>query len=104
MRTDMQQGKRVREPNRGGLLRSVTKLIFVATLVFALIWVSISYGIAVYATVELEQPFPVVELSQQAIDTILGVAVLKVVENVFEHNEGPLFGRSAGTDGTEGVG
>lgn len=42
------------------------------------------------------------ELSQQAITTILGVNVLKVPENVFEHNDGPVFGRSNGKqDGYE---
>lgn len=35
-----------------------------------------------------------VELSQQAISTILGVNVLKVVENIFEHNSGGIFGAS----------
>jgi len=63
-------------------------------IVAALAWVTISYAIAVYATVKLAQPFPVVELSQQAITTILGVNVLKVVENIFEHNDGPLFGHT----------
>ena len=44
----------------------------------------------------------VTELSQQAITTILGVNVLKVLENVFEHNDGPVFGRSNGKqDGYE---
>ena len=57
-------------------------------------WVSASYGIAVYATVRLGQPFPVAELSQQAITTILGVNALKVVENIFEHNNGGLFGHT----------
>ena len=113
---------------------------------------SVSYVIAVYSTVKLYQPFPVVELSQQAITAIMGevgvaaavhplgvlgighaqlplVAVLevvgpqarlcvevphqaggasvgeplplqvapdslKVVENIFEHNEGVVFGQS----------
>ena len=59
-----------------------------------MVWVSVSYGIAVYSTVKLFQPFPVVELSQQAITTILGVSALKVVENIFEHNEGVVFGQS----------
>ena len=57
-----------------------------------------SYLIALYATVRLAQPFPVVELSQQAITTILGVNVLKVVENIFEHNEGVVFGQSRTED------
>ena len=33
-------------------------------------------------------------LSEQAITTILGVNTLKVVENIFEHNDGAVFGRS----------
>lgn len=73
-------------------LRSVTRILFITTQIAALVWVSVSYLIALYATVRLGQPFPVVELSQQAITTILGVNVLKVVENIFEHNDGPVFG------------
>lgn len=75
-------------------MKSVTKLLFITTQLAALAWVSASYLIAIYATVALEQPFPVVELSQQAITTILGVNVLKVVENIFEHNDGALFGHT----------
>lgn len=75
-------------------MRSVTRLLFVTTQIAALLWVSVSYLIAVYATMRLSQPFPVVELSQQAITTILGVNVLKVVENIFEHNDGPIFGHT----------
>ena len=75
-------------------MRSVTRFLFIATQLAALFWVTVSYGIALYATVRLAQPFPVAELSQQAISTILGVNALKVVENVFEHNDGPLFGHT----------
>ena len=75
-------------------MKSVTKILFITTQIAALGWVSVSYLIAVYATVRLGQPFPVVELSQQAITTILGVNVLKVVENIFEHNDSPLFGHT----------
>lgn len=73
-------------------LKSVTRILFVTTQYAALLWVSISYLIALYATVRLGQVFPVVDLSKQAIETILGVNVLKVVENIFEHNDGPVFG------------
>lgn len=76
-------------------MKSVTKFLFVATQVAAIGWVSLSYLIAIYATIKLSQPFPVVDLSQQAITTILGVNVLKVVENIFEHNNGGLFGHTA---------
>lgn len=75
-------------------MKSVTRFLFIATQMAALVWVSVSYLIAIYATIRLGQPFPVVELSQQAISTILGVNVLKVVENIFEHNDGGLFGHS----------
>jgi len=96
--------KRVRELRAGtapaSILQSVTRLLFVTTQLFALGWVSVSYGIAVYSTIVLMQPFPVVELSQQAITTILGVTALKVVENIFEHNEGPVFGKSPGAGAT----
>lgn len=74
--------------------RSVTRLLFITTQLAALGWVSISYLIAVYATVRLGQVFPVVELSEQAIETILGVNVLKTVQNIFEHNDSPIFGKS----------
>lgn len=87
------RGKRIRP-------QSVTRFLFIATQLAALGWVSVSYLIAVYSTVRLAQPFPVVELSQQAITTILGVNVLKVVENIFEHNDGPVFGHTKEREGT----
>lgn len=70
----------------------ITRMLFITTQFAALTWVSTSYGIAVYATVVLGQPFPVTELSDQAIKTLLGNLGLKVLENIFEHNNGGLFG------------
>lgn len=75
-------------------MKSITRILFMTTQIAALAWVSISYIIAIYATVKLEQAFPVAELSEQAITTILGVNVLKVLENIFEHNDGGIFGRA----------
>lgn len=75
-------------------MKRLTRKLFVTTQIAALCWVTISYLIALYATVFLGQVFPVVELSEQAIETILGVSVLKVVENIFEHNDGAVFGTS----------
>lgn len=90
--------KRLKELRSGrerpSILRSVTRFLFVTTQLFALVWVSLSYGIATYSTVVLAQPFPVEELSRQAIITLLGMSGLKVVENIFEHNEGGVFGQS----------
>lgn len=75
-------------------IASLTRIIFLSTQVSALIWVFTSYGIAIYSTVVLEQVYTMAELSEPAIQTILGVSFLKVVENMFEHNEGGLFGHS----------
>ena len=75
-------------------MKRLTRKLFVTTQIAALCWVTISYLIALYATVFLGQVFPVVELSEQAIETILGVSVLTVVENNFEHNDGAVFGTS----------
>lgn len=75
-------------------MQSITNWLFVTTQLFALGWVTISYLIAAYATVALKQPFPVVELSKEAVGTILGVTMLKVLGNVFEHNDGFIFGKS----------
>ena len=79
-------------------MKSITRILFLTTQIAALAWVSLSYCIAIYSTVKLSQPFPVTELSQQAIATILGVNVLKVVENIFEHNNGPVFGQTKGSE------
>ena len=84
------KGKRLTEAK----LKSVTRFLFVTTQIAALCWVSVSYLIALYATVRLGQVFPVVDLSKQAITSLLGVSVLKVLENIFEHNDGPVFGKS----------
>ena len=73
---------------------SLTRLIFITSHVFALIWVTLSYIIALDATSELEQVVPVVELSQQAINTIIGVGIMKTAENIFEHNDSVVFGHS----------
>lgn len=75
-------------------LRSVTRLIFITTQISALVWVFTSYAIAIYSTVYLQQVYTMSELSEPAIKTILGVGVLKVLENVFEHNDGAVFGKS----------
>lgn len=76
------------------MTKSITQFLFVTTQLAAIGWVTVSYLIAIYATVKLGQPFPVAELSQQAITSILGVNVLKVVENIFEHNDGVVFGEN----------
>lgn len=90
--------RRVRELRAGygrpSILQSVTRFFFVTTQFFALVWVCTSYGIAIYSTICLGQVYTMSELSEPAIQTILGVGFLKVLENVFEHNDGVVFGKS----------
>ena len=73
---------------------SITRLLFLTSQIFALCWVSLSYCIALYSTVKLGQPFPIETVSETAITVILGTTALKVVENIFEHNNGKVFGES----------
>ena len=96
--------KRLKELRAGktsrNIIQSVTRFLFVTAQVFAIVWVTWSYVISTYSTVVLMQPFPAEELSREAVRTIIGVGFLKVLENVFEHNEGPVFGRSKREDDT----
>lgn len=57
-------------------LRGVTRLLFITTQLCALVWVFISYAIAIYSTVRLRQVQTLAELSEPAIRTILGVSAL----------------------------
>jgi len=78
----------------GARIGSVTRLLFVAVAVSAISWVFISYGIAIYSAVCLGQVYTMAELSEPAITGILCALFAKVLENVFEHNDGALFGHS----------
>lgn len=89
----MSKGKHLLTKTR---LLQVTRFIFVTTQISALIWVFTSYGIAIYSAVKLGQVYTMAELSEPAIHTILGVGFLKVLENIFEHNDGAVFGKSNG--------
>lgn len=84
--------RKSRKPKKSKI--SITKFLFITTQIFVFVWISISYLIAIYATVKLEQPFPVVELSGQAMGVILGNVGMKTVSNIFEHNNGGLFGKT----------
>ena len=72
----------------------VTRRLMLATMRCALVWVFLSYAIAIYATVRLGAVYTMAELSEPAIYSVLGVTLAKVLENVFEHNDGKVFGVS----------
>ena len=73
---------------------SVTRLLFMLLTFCALAWVFLSYAIAIYSTVVLGQVYTMAELAEPAITTLLGAVAMKVLENIFEHNDGALFGLS----------
>ena len=73
---------------------SVTRLLFLLITCCALVWVFASYGIAIYSTVTLGQVYTMAELAEPAITSLLGAVALKVLENIFEHNDGALFGHT----------
>lgn len=75
-------------------LKGVTEFLYVTTQIAALAWVSMSYAIALYGTIVNETVYPVETISEQAIIAILGVTVAKTVGNLFEHNDGAVFGTS----------
>jgi hypothetical protein len=79
-------------------MMSVTRLLFVVISFSALSWVFISYAIAIYAMVKLGQVYTMAELAEPAITGLLLTIGLKVLENVFEHNDGPIFGHNNGKD------
>lgn len=79
-------------------VKSVTRFLFLTTQVCAIIWVFISYGIAIYSTVKLGQVYTMSELSEPAITVILGVTVAKVIGNIFEHNNSVVFGQSTSSE------
>ena len=81
-------------------LASITRLLFLAISLSALAWVFISYAIAIYATVHLQQVYTMAELSDPAIRLILCTLFGKILENLFEHNDGALFGHTNGKDGS----
>lgn len=75
-------------------LGGVTRRLMISTLRCALVWVFLSYAIAIYSTVRIGVVYTMAELSEPAIYALLGVNLTKVLENVFEHNDGKIFGTS----------
>lgn len=76
---------------------SLTAWLFTISVVAAIGWISISYLMGIYALKELGNTDLLVELSKEAMVTILGVNLMKMISNLFEHNNGGIFGTSVPT-------
>jgi len=75
-------------------LESVTRILFIDAYRAAIVWVTLSYLIAVYAMLFMDQVYTLTELSDPAIKALLSTVGLKVIGNIFEHNNGNIFGKS----------
>lgn len=87
-------GKRVKKRAWPVWLRHVTEFIFVVMLGMCCFVVVNACGIAWYSTIVLHQPYPLESLASQAFLAGLGAIAAKVVGNIFEHNNGGIFGES----------
>jgi len=74
--------------------QSLTRILFAVLTACPLIWIFWCLALATYATVVLGQVYTLSELVDPAINGLLGMTALKVTENIFEHNDGGLFGHS----------
>lgn len=84
---------RSKRPTKAGVM-STTWFLFRLCSMAAVSWVYISYALAIYATVWLGQVYTMEELSKPAITGIVAVLFAKVMGNIFEHNDGPLWGKT----------
>ena len=84
---------RNKNPTRANVA-STTWFLFRLFSMSAVSWVYISYAIAIYSTVKLGQVYTMAELATPAITGIIMILVSKVTENIFEHNDGPLWGKT----------
>lgn len=87
-------GKRLQKSRWPVWLRHVTEFMYVCTMIMCLLVIVNTCALAWYSTVKLGQPYPLESLSSQLGVTIIGAIVAKVLGNIFEHNNGGIFGQS----------
>lgn len=75
-------------------LQTFTNLMYCLVIVASVIWISLSYLIGIYGVVVFGQVEPLIELSRDVVKCISVVLVTKTIGNIFEHNDGPVFGYS----------
>lgn len=78
-------------------MRTFTSFMYCLILIMSVIWVTVSYVIAIYGALVLMQLEPLVDLSRESIACIIAVVIAKTVTNIFEHNDSVIFGISKET-------
>ena len=93
-------GKRLKKTNWPVWLCHVTEFMYVCTMIMCLLVIVNTCALAWYSTIVLHQPYPLESLSSQLVVTIIGAIVAKVLGNIFEHNNGGIFGQSDNQEGS----
>ena len=75
-------------------LRTFTNLMYCLILIAGVVWISVSYLIGIYGVIMYGQVEPLIELSCEIVRCIMVVVIAKTIANIFEHNDGPVFGYS----------
>lgn len=75
-------------------LQTFTNLMYCLVIMASLVWISLSYVIGIYAVVVYGQVEALVELSADVVRCIMVVLITKTIGNIFEHNNGGIFGYS----------
>lgn len=93
-------GKRLQKTNWPVWLRHVTEFMYVCTMAMCLLVIVNTCALAWYSTIVLHQPYPLEGLASQLGVTIIGALASKVLGNIFEHNNGGIFGQSDNKEGS----
>lgn len=75
-------------------LQTFTNLMYCLVIVASVVWISLSYVIGIYGVVVYGQVEALIELSRDIVKCIMVVLITKTISNIFEHNNGGIFGYS----------
>lgn len=83
-------------------VQSVTRRLFVVTQLFALGCLVVVCLAVVYSAVVLDKPLEnlLETITEEAFNCLATITGAKVLENIFEHNDGGVFGKSNQTNDT----
>lgn len=80
-------------------LQTFTNVMYCLILIAGIVWISLSYVIGIYGAIRFGQIVPLIELSCDVVRCIMVVVITKTIANIFEHNDGPVFGYSNSAEG-----
>ena len=84
----------MRKPFWKRALRSLTEFMFVFLMFLSTILILNLIGLCWYSTVILQTPTIPEETCKEFVLAFFGAISVKVIGNIFEHNDGSIFGTS----------